>query len=98
MRIFGHIFSTTNTPIYIHKETTLYSEVNVVLVFHEKVRKTTVSIPDYLHAYAKERRISLSGTLTELLRKDYERTRLQATNQPLAHSERPTQPGGTADD
>ena len=73
-------------------------EANATLVFHEKARKTTVSIPDYLHAYAKERRISLSGTLTELLRKDYERTRLQATNQPPAHSERPTQPGGTADD
>ena len=64
----------------------------------ETVIRTSVTLPDYLYAHAKAQGISLSGTLREMLRKDYERTRLQATNRPPAHSERPTQPGGTADD
>jgi len=73
--------------------------VNAVLVFHEKAVKTTVSIPDYLHAYAKERRVSLSATLTELLRKDYEeRTGSKATNQTPILPKAPTTPGDTADD
>lgn len=45
-----------------------------MLVYHdEKVIQTTVTLPDYLRAHAKEQGISLSGTLREVLRKDYEK-------------------------
>lgn len=59
--------------IYAHR-TYLYLEVSAMLVYHDKeVVKTTVSIPAYLRAYANDQGINLSGTLREVLRKDYEK-------------------------
>ncbi len=68
-----------------------------MLVYHdEKVIQTTVTLPDYLRAHAKEQGISLSGTLREVLRKDYMEKTGKATNQTPVHSENPHTTGGTA--
>lgn len=73
-------------------------EMTSVLIYHdEKVVQTTVTLPDYLRAYAREQGISLSGTLREALRKDYvEKTGKTATNQPRSTPKTPTTTGGTA--
>ena len=96
---FGGFIFIPSTYLLYPDEDNPYFGGDVMLVFHENAVKTTVSIPDYLHAYAKERKVSLSGSLTELLRKDYEeRTGPKATNQTPALPRNPTTPGDTADD
>ncbi len=62
-----------------------------MLVYREQVVRATVSIPDYLRAHAKEQGISLSGTLREALKRDYEEKAGAKGYQPTpAPRERPT--------
>ena len=62
-----------------------------MLVYREQVVRATVSIPGYLRAHAKDQGISLSGTLREALRKDYEEKTGAKGHQPTpAPSGRPT--------
>ncbi len=44
----------------------------IVILRERNLVSTCVTIPEYLRAHAKERGISLSGTLREALRRDYE--------------------------
>lgn len=51
-----------------------------ILVFKDSnLVQTSVSIPKYLRAHARDRGISLSGTLREVLKKDYEEEQARAT-------------------
>ena len=53
----------------------------IVILRERNLVSTCVTIPEYLRAHAKERGISLSGTLREALKRDYmEQARVTATN------------------
>lgn len=61
--------------------------------------QTTVTIPRHLRAYAKEKRISLSGTLRLILEQEYEKEkdRDPATNHASTPSRKPHKQNAEAD-
>ncbi len=51
-----------------------------ILVYRDSnLVQASVSLPKYLRTHARERGISLSGTLREVLKKDYEEVQARAT-------------------